>query len=99
MTFTEKYDKVSVGAVSGFVLPFLVALTVFLVSKGQPSIGSWLDRIIKANIVTHMVTLCVFPNVAIFLLFNYLDMLKAVKGVLGMTIFWAALVFIIYFTL
>ena len=99
MTLTEKYDKVSVGAISGFVLPFLVALTVFLVSKGHPSIGSWLDRIVKANIVTHMVTLCVFPNVAIFLLFNYLDMLKTVKGILGVTIFWAAIVFIIYFTL
>jgi hypothetical protein len=53
----------------------------------------------QANIVTHVISLCVFPNVAIFLLFNYLDMLKAVKGVLGVTIFWAALVFIIYFAL
>jgi hypothetical protein len=99
MKFAEKYDKVSFGAISGLVLPFAVALVVLIVSKGHPSPATWIKRIVQANIVTHVVSLCVFPNVAIFLLYNYLDMLKAVKGVLGMTIFWAALVFIIYFTL
>ena len=99
MKFAEKYDKVSFGALSGLVLPLVVALVVFLVSKGHPSPATWINRIIQANIVTHVVSLCVFPNVAIFLLYNYLDMLKAVKGVLGVTIFWATLVFIIYFTI
>jgi hypothetical protein len=99
MTIPEKYDRLSVGLISGLLLPFIIALVVFIVSKGHPSLGTWLHKIVRANIVTHVITLCVFPNVAIFLLFNYFDMLKAVKGVLGVTIFWAAVVFFIYFAL
>ena len=97
MKLTEKYDRVPVGLISGFVLPFLVALITFLVAKGHPSLHTWIHKISDANIVTHVITLCVFPNILIFLLFNHFDMLKSSKGVLGATIFWAVIVFIIYF--
>jgi hypothetical protein len=99
MTIPEKYDKVPTGLISGFVLPFLVALVAFLVAKGHPSLLTWLRKIEEANIITHIVTLCVFPNVLIFLLFNHFDMLRASKGVLGVTILWAFIVFGIYFLL
>jgi hypothetical protein len=97
MKLTEKYDKVLVGLISGFVLPFLVALVTFMVTKGHPSLHTWIQKISDANIVTHVITLCVFPNILIFLFFNHFDMLKSSKGVLGATIFWAVIVFIIYF--
>jgi hypothetical protein len=97
MKLTEKYDRVPFGLISGFVLPFLVALVTFLVANGHPSLHAWIHKISDANIVTHVVTLCVFPNILIFLLFNHFDMLKSSKGVLGATIFWAIIVFIIYF--
>jgi hypothetical protein len=99
MTIPEKYDKVPTGLIFGFVLPFLVALITFLVAKGHPSLHIWLRKIAEANIITHIITLCVFPNVLIFLIFNHFDMLKASKGVLGVTIFWAVIVFGIYFLL
>lgn len=97
MTLPEKYDKVQTGVISGFVLPFLIALVTFLFAHGHPSLQTWLHKIWTANIVTHIITLCVFPNVLIFLLFNHFDMLKASKGILGVTIFWAVVVFAIYF--
>jgi hypothetical protein len=99
MTLPDKFDKVPTGLISGFILPFLIALVSFLVAKGHPSFHTWLHRISEANIVTHVITLCVFPNILIFLFFNHFDMLKASKGVLGATIFWAAIVFVIYFLL
>jgi hypothetical protein len=99
MTLPEKCDKVPVGLISGFVLPFLVALVSFLVAMGHPSLHIWLHKILEANIVTHVITLSVFPNILIFLFFNHFDMLKASKGVLGATIFWAVIVFAIYFLL
>ena len=37
----------------------------------------------------------VFSNIIIFLLFNRLDMLRASRGVLGITIVWAFAVFAI----
>jgi hypothetical protein len=93
MTFPEKFDKVIVGLISGFVLPFVVGFTIYLFSAGHTSLHSYLTRISDSNIITHSITLCVFPNVLIFLLFNRFDMLRSSRGVLAITIIWAIIVF------
>jgi hypothetical protein len=93
MTIPEKYDRIITGFLSGLLLPFIIAIIVFLFSRGDNSLSSYLLRISEADIITHSITLCVFPNVLIFLIFNRFDMLRASRGVLGITIFWAVIVF------
>lgn len=93
MKFSDRYDRVLTGVVSGLLLPFIVGITIFLFTSGHQSLGSYLARIAETNIVTHSVTICVFPNIIIFLLFNRFDMLRATRGVLAITIVWAVLVF------
>ncbi len=93
MTLPLKFDKLITGIISGLVLPVITATIIFLFARGDPSLQTWLKKIVDADIVTHIITLCVFPNILIFLLFNHFDMLKASKGVLGITIVWAVLVF------
>jgi hypothetical protein len=99
MTIPEKYDKMMTGVITGFILPFLTVFIIFLFAKGNPGLFNWLKRIKEANIVTHVITLCVFPNVFIFFLFNHFDMLRASRGILGVTIFWAVIVFGVKFLL
>jgi hypothetical protein len=93
--FPEKYDKVAVGVITGFVLPVIISLVVFLSAKGDPSLQIWLIKIIEANISTQIISLCMFSNVLIFFLFNHFDMLRACKGVLGITIVWLLLLFVV----
>jgi hypothetical protein len=93
MKFAERYDKVLTGLISGIVLPFAVGVVIFLFSSGNQSINSYLSRIVESGIITHSITLCVFPNIIIFLLFNRFDMLRATRGVLAVTIVWAVIVF------
>lgn len=97
MKVTEKYDKVSVGLISGFLLPIIVGLTVFAFTADGKSLVEYLNRLYISDIVTHAITLCVFPNIIIFLLFNRFDMLRAARGVLSATIVWAVSVFIVKF--
>ncbi len=97
MSKTEKYDRLLVGVISGFILPLLAGLVFYFFSKGNRNIAEYFQKIVKADIVTHMISLAVFPNLFIFLIFNRLDMLNATRGVLGVTIFWAALVFAVKF--
>ena len=98
MKWNEKYDRVMTGIVSGFILPFIIGFIVFLFTAKGQSLGQYLSRIESARIITHAITLCVFPNIAIFLLFNRFDMLRASRGVLAATIVWAIAMFIIKFT-
>ena len=97
MNMSEKYDKLLTGIVSGLILPVITGLVIFFFTSHGTSIASYLDRISDANTVTHAITLCVFPNVFIFLLFNRFDMLRASRGVLAITIAWAITVFAVKF--
>ncbi len=93
MKFSEKYDRVLTGLISGLVLPFITALIIYTFSSGHQTLHAYLARISDSNIITHSITLSVFPNILIFLLFNRFDMLRASRGVLAVTIVWAIIVF------
>jgi hypothetical protein len=97
MTFAERNDKLVTGLISGFLLPFITGLIIYLFSSGHISISQYLGRIASSDIVTHAISLCVFPNLFIFLVFNRFDMLRAARGVLAVTIFWAIVVFAVKF--
>lgn len=92
-----KYDRQLTGYLAGFFLPVIIALLFYLFSAGEQTLSEYSARVIRAGIVTHILSLAVFPNIAIFLIFNRLDMLKSARGVLGITIFWALVVFAIKF--
>jgi hypothetical protein len=93
MKLTEKYDKVLTGVISGLAFPFLIGIIIFIFSSGHQTLHSYVTRIADSHIITHSITLCVFPNIFIFLIFNRFDMLRASRGVLAMTIVWAVIVF------
>lgn len=89
MTSFQKFDKVITGFLAGLIFPFIIGLVIYIFSPGHHTIASYMSRIADSNIITHSITLCVFPNVLIFMLFNRFDMLRASRGVLAMTIVWA----------
>ena len=93
MTIPEKLDRMSTGIISGFLLPFFIGSIIYLFTADGYSLHSYLLRIVESDIITNSISICVFPNVFVFLLFNRYDMLRASRGVLGTTILWAAVVF------
>jgi hypothetical protein len=93
MKVHERYDKIITGLISGLIFPFIIGLNIYLFSANHQSIHTYLVRIAESDIITHSITLCVFPNIIIFLIFNQFDMLKATRGVLAITIVWAVIVF------
>jgi hypothetical protein len=99
MTGTEKYDKLYLGLIAGFVIPIIISLIFWQFSSNHNDLAGYIRRIINADIITHIISLCVFPNIFLFLIFNRLDMLRATRGVLGITIFLAVLVFAVKFLL
>ena len=88
-------DSMTSGFLAGLILPVVVFLIVFLVSSGERTFGQYLARIEDRDVITHFMSLCVFPNVFAFLLFNRFDRFRSARGVLGMTIIWALAVFLI----
>ena len=83
------------GFLAGLLLPVIAFIAIYIFSKTGMSIKAFIERIISRNILTHVITLCVFLNLIIFLIFNRFDKLRSAKGVLGVTIIWALAVFAI----
>jgi hypothetical protein len=97
MSLSEKFDRFITGFAGGLLLPLVTGLIIFLFTSHGTPLSTYLFRIKFTGITTHAVTICVFSNIIIFLLFNRLDMLKAARGTLAITIGWAILVFAIKF--
>jgi len=93
MRFAEQYDKFLTGFISGLLLPVFTGFIIYLFSPGHLAAASYFERIVDSNILTHSISICVFSNIIIFLIFNRFDMLRASRGVLAMTIIWAIIVF------
>ena len=93
MDLSKRYDRVISGVVSGIILP-LIAFTVFyLATENGLTPGEYFRRISGLGNLPQILSVSVFSNIIIFLIFNRFDMLRAAKGVLGVTIIWAFIVF------
>jgi hypothetical protein len=93
MWFRERFNNAVTGAISGLVLPVLAFIVFFLFTRHGVSFEQYFKNMESADNVTEIMSVAVFTNIIIFLAFNRLDMLRASKGVLGITIAWAFLVF------
>jgi hypothetical protein len=98
MKISEKYNRVITGVATGVIVPFIVMFLFFLWKSGTYTIVEFFDRLISAGVLTNVISVSVFANVAFFLLFNRFDMLRASRGILGITIIWAVIVFIVKLT-
>lgn len=93
MAFRQRYNNVITGIISGIVIPVLAFFIFFFLTRKGLTLDLFIRRMIEVDNVTEIMSVAVFANIFIFLLFNRLDMLSSVKGVLGITIVWAFVVF------
>ncbi|MRR18685.1 hypothetical protein EG827_00690 [bacterium] len=93
MVFRQKYNNALTGVISGIVIPVTAFFIFFLLTRQGLTLDLFIRRMIEVDNVTEVMSVSVFTNILIFLLFNRFDMLRASKGVLGITIVWAFIVF------
>jgi len=93
MVFSQKYNNALTGVISGIVMPAAAFLIFFMLTRHGLTLALFIRRMIEVDNVTEILSVSVFANILIFLLFNRFDMLRASKGVLGITIVWAFIVF------
>jgi len=81
------------GVIGGLLLPALSWIIFYMFTSNGLSVVEYYKHTLLIGNVTQIISVCVFTNIIIFLIFNKLDMLESSKGVLGITILWALLVF------
>ena len=93
MHLRHKLNNVLTGAIAGMVVPLIAFTLFFLFTRHGLSLPGYFSKIEAAGNISEIMSVCVFANIIIFLIFNRFEMLRASKGVLGITIAWAFTVF------
>ncbi len=93
MTDKPASDRFFTGFFAGLLFPVVVFFIIFLFAGDNMTIKGYIERILSRDILSHIISLCVFPNIVIFLIFTRSDRLLSARGVLGITILWAIAVF------
>lgn len=95
MKNVSRYDHPAAGFAAGIAMPVITALIIWIAVSGGEGLIAYLRFLRSSGTVTHIMSLCVFSNIVIFIVFNRLDMLGAARGTLAVTILWAVAVFLI----
>lgn len=95
MWVRQRFNNAISGVVAGLAVPALAFLVFFLLTHHGLTLVDYLRKVEGAGNISEIMSVSVFANIIIFLLFNRLDMLRASRGVLGITIVWAFTVFAI----
>jgi hypothetical protein len=93
MSAAQRFNNAMTGVISGLVMPVLAFFIFFLLTRHGLPLDQYFQKMMSADNLTEVMSVSVFTNILVFLLFNRLDMLRASKGVLGITIVWAFAVF------
>jgi hypothetical protein len=96
----NKFDHLSLGIITGLLLPALVLLMVFLYRfKNHYTLTEFFDFLRNMKVLSKMISLCIIPNLLLFFIYIWTDNDRSARGVLGSTFFWALVVVLAKFVL
>ncbi len=93
MKLSERFNNFVTGAISGLVIPLIAYMVFYFSTSHGLNLKQYWERTVEVGNLTQIMSVSVFANIIIFLIFNHFDMLRSSKGVLGITIIWAFVVF------
>lgn len=83
-----------VGWFLGTIVPAIIFLIVYLVKYSDIDLIIWVKQLWQMKIFLKLFSLCVFPNLGIFMLFVNKKMYQSGRGVIFATFIFAFLVLI-----
>jgi hypothetical protein len=95
----SRYDDVRLGLAAGLVVPLITILVFYLVRFNHLSLVEFFSTLISRNILSSLLSLCVIPNLLVFFIFIWTNMLLLARGVLMATFVFAAVILIVKYIL
>ena len=95
----SRYDDVRLGLAAGLIVPLITILVFYLVRFNHLSLVEFFSTMISRNILSSLLSLCVIPNLLVFFIFIWTNMLYLARGVLMATFVFAAVILIVKYIL
>ncbi len=91
----KRYDRILTGWLIGTIVPVIFFLIVYEVKYSELDLQVYLKSMWQMKIFLKLLSLCVFPNLGIFMLFLNQKSERAARGVILATFMYAFLVLIV----
>lgn len=92
MNKLSRYNDVRLGLLIGLLVPAVTVLVFYQVRFGHMGIGEFLRTMDTARLLSSILSLCAIPNLLVFFIFIWTNMLYLARGVLMATFVFALVV-------
>lgn len=90
----KRYDRILTGWLLGTIVPLLIFLVIYWIQFREYKFLVYLSNLFHMRVFFKILSLCVFPNLAFFLLFYKSKYDMAARGIILSTFMYAFLVLV-----
>jgi len=92
-----KYNSLWIGLILGIIIPCFAVLFFWISNLKSLPFSEFFVKLTTMNVLSKLVSLCVLPNLLVFFIFIWKNLLYSARGVLFATLIWTIIVVIIKF--
>ena len=93
----SKFNSLPLGVILGIVFPVVTFFITYFIRFSDFTVSEYFDRLFKFRIMSAMTSLSVIPNLLLFFVFIWRDLLLSARGVLLSTIIYGLVVVVFKF--
>ena len=90
-----KWNNIIFGLVPGMLVPVITYFLIYLSLSGDKNMVEYFNSLASTHVLTKILSLAVVPNLLLFFIFIWSDMLKTARGVLSATMIYAFAIILI----
>ncbi|MGE5393459.1 MAG: hypothetical protein ACM3P1_01885 [Candidatus Saccharibacteria bacterium] len=91
---SKRYDRILTGWLLGTIVPLIIFLAIYWIKFREYEFLVYISNLMHMKVFFKILSLCVFPNLAFFLIFYKSKYDMAARGVIMATFMYAFLVLV-----
>jgi hypothetical protein len=78
----SKVNNIYLGIILGIIVPAITVLLVYWIRYNQLGLEEFINLFVQRKVLSSLLSLCVIPNLLVFMIFIWLNHLYSARGVL-----------------
>jgi hypothetical protein len=95
----SKVNNIYLGIILGIIVPVITVLLAYKIRFNQYNLEEFFNLLVQRKILSSLLSLCVIPNLLVFLIFIWLNYLYSARGVLLSTFLVGFIIVVVKFLL
>jgi hypothetical protein len=94
----KKWNSIWLGFALGLAWPVIVGFIFYFTKFNEQELSNFIEALFELKVFSKFISLCIYPNLLVFFIFIWRNLLYSARGVLMATIILAFIVFIYKFS-